>query len=680
VALGAAVVVAATVPAAGAAGRRGVALAVAATPAQFADDGLGTTGSTTYAVDAANRVIHVSIDLTATNLEPNGATTYTYFDAIGVFTLAEATNVVATDAGGRTLGASVEPIDGTDAYAVIRVDLANQLTYQETHTIRVTFDLVDQGPRSPRYTRVNPAFVSVLPIPFGDAGAADIRVVVPDSLEVEVIGSSPMRREDAGENLALVATAIDDPLNWDASIAARDLDALERSEAGGEHDVEIAAWPGDTEWAGFVAGLARDGLPVMEEVIGQPWPLDGSVEVVETVAPYLYGYGGWYDSTEGRIEIGDELEARIVLHELAHAWFDDGMFSERWLNEGFAEEIASRTLAELGLEAPVPEPVDPASPGAVALEDWDNPTFTSDTSDDREDFGYNTSFSVIRALSDEIGLDGLARVVAGVADEQLAYLGDPEPERSRRTDDWQRFLDLAQEVGGSTEIEALVAAHVVPASEAGILEDRAAARTALDDLESAGGEWTPPFEVRRQMGNWAFPAAAEAMDEAREVLEVRDRIRELVAPLGLDDPAGLEEAYEEADDIGEVLDLAEEQLDAAEALAGASDAVDAGRDVFQTVGLIGADPDGELDDAAAAFTDGDADLVAERAEAVVATIDDAAGAGQIRVVALALVLLVAALGVVAWRRRGRAAAEAAAAPTPTDLWAPPPPQPEDASR
>jgi hypothetical protein len=676
VALGAALVVGATAPASGASARRGVALAVAATPAQFADDGLGTTGSTVYVVDTANRAIHVSIDLTATNLEPNGATTYTYFDAIGVFTLAEATNLVATDGGGRNLGATVEPLEGTDAYAAIRIDLADQLTYQETHTIRVTFDLADQGPRSPRYTRVNPAFASVLPIPFGDAGAADLRVVVPDSLEVEVIGESTMTEEDAGDQQAFVATAIADPLNWDASIAARDLDALERTEAGGDHAVDVAAWPGDAEWAGFVGGLARDGIPVLEEVIGQPWPIEGPVEVVETVAPYLYGYGGWYDSTEDRIEIGDELEGRIVLHELAHAWFDDGMFSERWLNEGFAEEVASRALAELGLEAPVPVPVDPTAPGAVALQDWSNPTFTSDTSDDREDYGYNASFSVIRALTDEIGLEATAAVLEGAAERRIAYQGDPEPETTRQVNDWRRFLDLAEELGGSTGIEALVADHVVSARDADDLTERVAARDLLDELESAGDGWTPPLEVRRQMERWDFEAATEAIEDAEAILEVRDEIRGTVEPLGVDDPEGLEVAYEEADDLGEVLDLAEEQLDAARALAEAGEAVDAGRDVFATVGLLGADPQGDLDAAAAAFSDGDADVVEERSEAVVATIDDARGAGQLRLVAVVLILLVAFLGGRAWRRRAPAAAD----PVPTDQWAPPPPQPDDASR
>ena len=664
--LGAALAVAAVLgsssAAAGAVPPHGV-RAVLVAPGQFADDGLGTTGSTTYVVDPAAGVIHVTVDLTATNLVPPDSRGYTYFDAIGVFTLGEATNLAAVDDGGRNLGAELEPVDDadSDAFGVIRIDLANQLLFQETHTIHLSYDLPDQGPRSTRYTRVNAAFAAVLPIPFGDPGSADIRVIVPDSLDVEVIGESTMRREDTADQHVLVATAIADPLAFDASIAARDLDALERRDPGGAYDVEIAAWPGDGEWAVFVGDLVRDGLPILEDIVGQPWPLDDQLEVVETVAPYLYGYGGWYDSFSGRIEVGDALEPIVVLHELAHAWFDDSMFTERWLNEGFADEMAARTLEQLGQVAPVPEPIDPAAPGAVRLADWDNPTFSDETSDETEDFGYNASFSVIRSLTDEIGLDATALVIEGAADERIAYQGDPEPESSRRANDWRRFLDLAEELGGSTQIQAVVAAHVVSAADLGELEDRTAARTRLDDLEAAGGGWTAPLAVREEMANWDFDDAEEAMDQALAILEVRDDIRELVAPLGLDDPGDLEEDYERADDLGPVLEQAEDALAAAQALVEADEAVSASRNLFQTIGLLGADPEAQLQDAVDDFTQGDLAQVEEQAAEAIDTIDGATRDGQLRSLAVPAALLV---GVGSWRGlRHRRRQRAALAPT-----------------
>ena len=103
-----------------------------------------------------------------------------------------------------------------------RIDLPDDLLYQETHSIRLTYDLLDQGARAPRITRVNPAFAAVVPIPFGDPGAADVTVVVPDALDVEVLGRTELARADAGPDDTYSATAIADPFAFDATLVARD--------------------------------------------------------------------------------------------------------------------------------------------------------------------------------------------------------------------------------------------------------------------------------------------------------------------------------------------------------------------------------------------------------------------------------------------------------------------------
>ena len=55
--------------------------------------------------------------------------------------------------------------------------------------------------------------------------------------------------------------------------------------------------------------------------------------MVETASPYLYGYAGWYMPFESVIEVGDELDQHVMLHELAHIWFNDDLFEGRWINE-----------------------------------------------------------------------------------------------------------------------------------------------------------------------------------------------------------------------------------------------------------------------------------------------------------------------------------------------------------
>lgn len=52
------------------------------------------------------------------------------------------------------------------------------------------------------------------------------------------------------------------------------------------------------------------------------------MEIIETSTPHLYGYGGWYPSGANVIEMGDALDLRFLLHELSHAWFNEGMSQE----------------------------------------------------------------------------------------------------------------------------------------------------------------------------------------------------------------------------------------------------------------------------------------------------------------------------------------------------------------
>src|SRR5204863_10140482 len=116
------------------------------------------------------------------------------------------------------------------------------------------------------------------------------------------------------------ADSIRAPGTWQAAVNARDDDALvRRSDTVDGRTIDIEAWPDDPQWADFVDEQLRVRLPALKTMIGQPWPDDDtSLSVIETVAPYLYGYGGWYNPLENTIEIGDELQPIVILHEMDH--------------------------------------------------------------------------------------------------------------------------------------------------------------------------------------------------------------------------------------------------------------------------------------------------------------------------------------------------------------------------
>lgn len=615
-------------------------------PTQFADDGLGLEGTSTYTVDPPGGAIHVAVDMLATNLVPPShgyyVISYAYFAQIGVPVLAEATNLAAATADGTPLTVTIEAEpESPVSFAVI--DLADNLEYQETHQLRLTYELPDQGPRAPGITRVNPAYTAVVPLPVGDPGHAAVRVVVPEDMVVEQLGSSTMQREPSDGSATYAASAIADPIAWDATLVARDVRALDRVELDGPHDVEVRSWPGDVEWSDFVVEHVTDGLPILEELIGQDWPVQRTLRIDETVSPYLYGYAGWYDTTAETIEIGDELDPIVVLHELSHAWFNRDLFTERWINEGLAEVFAARTLERMGEPLPQPDPVSTADPGFIRLADWSSPMLSSSVSDDQERYGYNAAFALVGVLYQELGAEGLARVIDAAAEDRIAYQGDPDPEeQDGGVNGWRRFLDLLEEVGGSTQADLQFRTFVVPDVELPVLDVRAATRASYAALETAGAGWTAPLAVREAMSDWDFRTANETMTHAQSILAVRDQIAAAIEPLGLAAPAGLEAAYEAADraDLTGVLADANALLAVVDELAAAHDAVEADHDPWSRIGLLGGGADDAYGAAVDAFVDNDADAVLAEAAATHDVIARADDRGRAAIIAAALILLV----------------------------------------
>ncbi|MEZ5340716.1 MAG: hypothetical protein R2706_04500 [Acidimicrobiales bacterium] len=209
--------------------------------------------------------------------------------------------------------------------------------------------------------------------------------------------------------------------------------------------IMIHHWPGDTEWADFMAERIEVDLPTMSKLVGIPFP-DKELEIIETISPELYGYGGWYDTSSSLIEVTEDLDQQLALHEISHGWFNDDLFTDRFITEGLAEEYAARTIAESGGDLPDPDKPAPVLTDADKLNNWTGASLGDQAA---EEYGYGASWWVMRLLTDEIGVDSLSLVLQAAAANETAYVGDDEPESVDPTDDWKRFLDLLEEVGGS---------------------------------------------------------------------------------------------------------------------------------------------------------------------------------------------------------------------------------------
>jgi hypothetical protein len=607
-------------------------LVLVARPAA-ADGDLTYEAHAAYALDAAAHVVHVAIDLTLTNTKPdqhtaNGVIEY-YYPKVDVPVVAEATNIVATKDDGTGLAVTPNAVD--DLVTDETVTLKPAIYYRQTQHVHVTYDLPSLPPRSTGVTRINDAFVSFTAFLLGDPGLTTVEVRLPQGLKVEVIGSDMTKATD-GTTVVYSSGAIADPANWQASFVGRDdSKLLESTVKVLDHDFQIQAWPDDQPWADFVSDRVTKGLPALQKLIDQPLPGDvQKVKVTETVSPYLYGYAGWYLPTEDTLEIGDALDPELVLHELSHMWFNSRLFSDRWVDEGMAEEYATRTLAALGDTLQGPAAVDPAAPGALRLNSWSSPNLKDEISQDQETFGYNAAWFVMRSLSDELGMDGLAKVIDAATQHRITYVGNPAAETLRGPTNWQRLLDLLDNTAGSTQADALFQTYVVAVGQADDLPARTAARTAYDALVAAGDGWSAPLEVRDDMSRWRFPAATTEMATATKVLDERHAIDARLEPAGLEAPAALHRDYERSADVDKLLTEAKADDRAAKVMVAAHVARDHATGFWSSIGLAGARVDTKLEAADGAYDRGrTADAVTD-ARAVARLAAHAATAGKER--------------------------------------------------
>ena len=239
-------------------------------------------------------------------------------------------------------------------------------------------------------------------------------------------------------------------------------------------------------WLDEVQSTLEDGLPALIDAVGLDWPVEGDLIIRESVAPNRFGYAGWYFTDDDEIEMGEELDPIVILHEASHAWFNDDLFQERWLGEGLASATAGHVARTELDEQELPRVIRNGDKGAIALNSWSD----GQNSEERELFAYNASWWIMFKLIDEVGIDAFNDVIVAADADLYAYRGAPEPETAvEGPDDWRRFLDLVQELSGSELAPELFDEYVVNTLDAKRLEARAAARDALAELEAAAGDW-----------------------------------------------------------------------------------------------------------------------------------------------------------------------------------------------
>jgi hypothetical protein len=636
----------------------------------------------TYTVDPTAAAVHVSVAASYRNDKPSDASFSYYWRDLSWSTHPEATNIQVGDSSG-----SLEVTEiARDGYIDARFRLRRDLLYGQTATLTLTWDLPGGPPRSESRVRVGQAFVAFDVWAWGDPGASSVTADLPAGFVAETEGSTVSQATGAS-GTTITAESIEDTTEFWVAVSALRESSLASDELTlpGDIALVVKSWPEDTTWRATVSTTLRLGLPQLQDLIGLPWPIHDRVEVSEIYTPLLEGYAGVFYTAEGRIELGEDLDDLTIVHEGSHAWFNDGLFVDRWIDEGLADTYAAVVLVALGKDRQSPDAPVADDPGTFDLSGWGAPGRITDETEDRELYGYNTSWFVINELYQEIGPEAMRAIFRAADGDITAYVGAEPPETVAGPDTWRRFLDLLDEVGGSTRADELFREYVITPDSTGELDARAAARETYAELVEAGGDWLPPIYVREPMGEWTFTLATDRMNEAAEILDLRDYVAAAADDLGLKPGPAFEMGYEgatagfeDAEAIGEA------ELAALETLADASEAIAAPTDLVTSVGLLGVAPQATYDEARSEFQ---ADRIADAeltAASAIELIDDAPSVGRARLlgagIGVGLIVLFVLLGIAVRRRRrgGRAAALGSYATLAADSPAPPPPPVGDA--
>lgn len=558
-----------------------VALTWSLPSADAQNEGLEVTSTKTYTPETANEHIVVEASYTMTNVQPDeiiGDSVRSFYFTSWVVAIPVTVTDFAATSNGAPLIVSVEPDDDTQDISFATISLPFNLDFQETVTLDVTYTIPGGEPRaSGAVARVNDSFLSFPVWTAGDPNASDVRVNVPAGFTLDLEGSldglSP-RNEDGV--LFFEAIDISEPRQFFGQVFGRNDNGLITETAQlSNATATVRAWPDDPDWAAFVVDAIEDDVPIIEELTGLSWPA-GDIEVIETVTPYLYGYGGWFNTTSGLIEIGENLERDLILHELTHAWFNEGLIEGRWITEGLAEEYASRTIEASGDVRPDPEQPDLDDPVRVPLADWASPwTLSEDQAFAYEQYHYNASWWVVRQVTNDIGLETFADVLGALNRDELAYAGEGPLELTQLSTRWIHLFDLLDRTTDAEGLDELFETYVLNPDQVDKLETRRTTLGAYDSLVEASGEWGPPLVIRRALSAWDFDEATELIEVADDIIVQRDAVNALAADLQVTIERDSESLFEAAlaeQDLSGVLEnevmlqvqldeLAQERLD-----------------------------------------------------------------------------------------------------------------------
>jgi hypothetical protein len=588
-------------------------------PALAADTDLTLVTDATYEVRPDDRLVHVTLEVVARNHKAETRTRKFWVDRAYLAVLPRTKGFRVSGLP----GASVHVAKKHASYTLLRIEFGARLYGGSAKAFRLSFDLPGTGASARSQVRIGGGLASFPVWAFSSDGAkgSTVSVTFPAGYDVTVQAGAFDREAPAADGGTRLETdAITSPTTWFAYVVGEReavyADTPLTVPAGDQEILlTLRGWEDDPAWAERVGGVVEQALPVLATDIGLPWPHADPMIVQEAVTRSTGGYAGLFDPSESRIEVAYWADHRIVLHEVAHGWFNGSLLADRWANEGFASLYATRAAVALELKPGPPALSDEVASSRIPLNAW--PQRAEDGDAATEAYGYAASYELARLIAERAGDDALRTVWADVAGRVGAYQppavggaadgGTRVPETTASAPDWRSLLDLLEEHSDERYTD-LWRTWVVRADELSQLDLRTAARISYQRTLALSEGWALPVAIRDALRAWRFEAAEPLMADARTVLAQREAVEARADRHGLTMPAAMRRLFE-AGELAEASREAEAELNALLALEGAVAARHADPDILTRIGMLGADPEADLATARASFGTGNLDAM-----------------------------------------------------------------------
>jgi hypothetical protein len=635
---------------------------LAAPPVARAANGMVETGTTTYEVVPSRHAIDVTIQLSIANNSPNettnGHVTYYYWNSTAILVPQSAGPVSVTSNAGP-VSQSVQSTD--QHYKVVKLRYAD-VYYRQTRVVTATFS-IPAGPDTAGF-RVGQAYASLCAVGNGE-DSGSVAVVVPEDFNLRVLagGELPTITETSGKRVFSSST-VAKPRTFVTCVEAMDPASMTHMSATADGQAfDLRGWPEDPMWSENVRAYISGDVGRLEDLTGLTMP--GGVIVISESSSGTNDQGIWYDPASKTLSLPESASPSMIAHGLAHVWFNSTMFKDTWVSEGLAK-YGERAAGE-GSYTPCGYPG--IYPGADApnLLAWQALTFDSTVAAQNiSDWQYGVSCYFFAALANAMGPDNFRSFLRAAAAGEMAYVGatpGEKPSGATLPLVSERVLDLLDERGmvpaGIADLDqAQKMLSDWGVFDAATLVARSHSRAAYHSLAAAAGAWKLPLAVRGPMSSWDFDSADAAMAIARQILDARDETESQMPGFSLDGTevqTRFESAATEAD-LNNLADLMKTVAGASDKVARATKMRDAGTNVIQTIGLLGADVDATITQARAHLGDLKPDQADREAQSAIDQMDGSLWQGLLRgLVAVGLVALMT-LAVVFWRRRWSAAA------------------------